>query len=160
VEREIEDFIVELNAIVAAVGYEDRIDVNIGSRTINITDNDIAVLAFASDLSAAEGTTSNGEIRFVVNLSKAFDQDMTLDYEVLGLTAAASDIVGGFGTRTVPIPAFATSIEIVITLQRDAALEPDETFSLDLLELHHGTGTPRSYDFDDDHAVGAIENDD
>ena len=82
-----------------------------------------------SHYTVSEGSTVT--IRVAIENPKS--RDFTLDYTLSGDTALAADVVGGFGTRSVTVPANAMRVNIPIeTVQDTVQDEGTETFRVRL----------------------------
>ena len=97
----------------------------------HINDNDtfVSVSLPRSTHILWEGDTATIRVTIPKPRSTAF----TLDYTLSGGTASGADVVGGFGTRSVNVPANARGVDIRIrTAQDDVPDEGTETFSVRL----------------------------
>jgi beta-glucanase (GH16 family) len=91
-----------------------------------------------SSISPFEGDAPTSTVTFKVNLSRAFEQDVTVDFATSDGTAGApSDYIAKTGTLT--IPAKSTEGSINITVVGDTLKEADETFSVTLSNPKNAT---------------------
>jgi beta-glucanase (GH16 family) len=91
-----------------------------------------------SSISPFEGDAPTSTVTFKVNLSRAFEQDVTVDFATSDGTAGApSDYIAKTGTLT--IPAKNTEGSIAITVVGDTLKEADETFSVTLSNPKNAT---------------------
>ena len=81
--------------------------------------------------SGLEGNSGTLALRFTVALSATAPQDVTVKYATVGGTASpGSDFAGSAGT--VQIKAGRTAATILIDVNGDTTIEPDETFTIEL----------------------------
>ena len=81
--------------------------------------------------SGLEGNSGARALRFTVALSATAAQDVTVKYATVGGTASpGSDFAGSAGT--VQIKAGRTAATILIDVNGDTTIEPDETFTIEL----------------------------
>jgi beta-glucanase (GH16 family) len=98
-----------------------------------------------SSISPFEGDAPTSTATFKVSMSRAFEQDVTVDFATVDGTAGApSDYIAKTGTIT--IPAKSTEVALDITIVGDTLKEADETFSIVLSNpknatIATGTGT-------------------
>jgi beta-glucanase (GH16 family) len=91
-----------------------------------------------SSISPFEGDAPTATVSFKVNLSKATDQAVTVDFATAdGTAGAGSDYVAKSGTIT--IPAQSTEGVIDITVIGDTLKETDETFTVTLSNAKNAT---------------------
>jgi beta-glucanase (GH16 family) len=91
-----------------------------------------------SSISPFEGDAPTSTATFKVSLSRAFEQDVTVDFATSDGTAGApSDYIAKTGTLT--IPAKNTEGSIQITVVGDTLKEADETFSVTLSNPKNAT---------------------
>jgi beta-glucanase (GH16 family) len=91
-----------------------------------------------SSISPFEGDAPTSTVTFKVNLSRAFEQDVTVDFATSDGTAGApSDYIAKTGTLT--IPAKSTEASLNITVVGDTLKEADETFSVTLSNPKNAT---------------------
>jgi len=80
-----------------------------------------------------EGTDAGNRIvNFVIQLDKVFDQDVTVTYEINGITATGGSDFTGVLTGTITIPAGQTSFTVPVEIVQDSNLETNETFQITL----------------------------
>ncbi len=104
------------------------------------------------DLTAGEGNTGTSTATFTVFLSAAGATAVTVGYATAdGSATAGSDYVATSGTLT--FAPGVTTQSISVTVNGDTAIEPDETFSVNL-------GNPTNATIGDSLGVGTITNDD
>jgi N-acetylneuraminic acid mutarotase len=107
-----------------------------------------------TDAAIAEGGSAQSILAFTVSLSAVSPVPVTMTYTTSdGTAAAGSDYVSVSGILT--IPAGVTSKNVVVLVNSDTSLEPDETITLTLSNATNATivgGTAT--------AVGTIVNDD
>ncbi len=137
--------------------------------TGTILDNDTRSLSIA-DLMFTEGDTGTKTVSFLVTLSSASAQVITIDYVTAAgsaLEGVAGDYLKAMGTLTFlperPDPAnpgmvlpAQTSQPVVVTINGDTAVETDETF---IVRLQPTPGTPVNALITDGEAIGTIKND-
>ena len=95
---------------------------------LGIIEGEIASL-FIADAAAFE---SELELRFVVTLSKAVNQDLSFSYSTIAGSATEGDDYTRVAAETVSIQAGSTVAEIIIALSDDAEVENDETFFVEI----------------------------
>jgi len=98
-----------------------------------ITNDDVAPLPTLSvgDVSVTEGNAGTATATFTVTLSAAASTAVTVNYATAdGTAAAGSDYVAGSGTLT--FAAGQTAKTVLVSINGDAAVEPDETFVVNL----------------------------
>ncbi len=104
------------------------------------------------DVTVTEGDTGTVAAEFVVNLSEASDQEVTVEYSTdNGTATAGSDYTAQSGTIT--FAAGETSKIISVPVLGDTTVESDETFKLNL-------SSPSNATIADAQGVGTISNDD
>jgi len=109
------------------------------------------VLAVA-DASVLEGNRGNSQLQFTVSRSGSGEGTVSVDYRtVAGTALAKSDYTAASGTLTFPPGVWSQTI--TITVKTDRRREPDETFTVELLNAFGGT-------VGDAVATGTILNDD
>jgi subtilisin family serine protease len=117
-----------------------------------ILNDDAAPKLSVADVKVREFNSGSKDAAFKVTLSAASDSPVTFQYSTADGTArAGSDYGAVSGTFT--IPAGVKTATLYVPIFGDAALEPDETF---LLNLSNATGATIA----DAQAVGTIANDD
>ncbi|EDX75702.1 Glycosyl hydrolase family 9 [Coleofasciculus chthonoplastes PCC 7420] len=105
-----------------------------------------------NDVTVTEGDTGTVAADFVVNLSEASDQPVTVEYSTANGTATAgSDYTAKSGTLT--FAAGETSKIVSVPVIGDTTVESNETFRLNLSNPSNGT-------IADAQGVGTISNDD
>ena len=106
------------------------------------------------DAQVAEGNSGSRLLVFPVTLNQAAPTAVKVTYSTADDTAIAPvDYTAKAGTLTIPIGA--TSGSISVTVKGDTAVEPDETFTLQLTGV-----TPASVSLGTSHGTGTIVNDD
>ena len=111
-------------------------DLSIGSSnsaTINIADDDVAVVSIVATDGSASEPTDGGQ--FTVSLSNPSDSDTIITYTVTG-DANSSDYVALSGNIT--ILAHQTSATIDVTVLDDSLLESTETITVTLDAISSG----------------------
>ena len=94
---------------------------------VYINDDDTLVSLLESRYIVWEGHTATIRVTIANPRSTAF----TLDYTLSGDTASGADVVDGFGTRSINVPANARGVDIRIrTAQDNVSDEGTETFSV------------------------------
>jgi hypothetical protein len=105
-----------------------------------------------NDVSRSEGNSGQTTFTFTVSLSSSSSANVSVSYATADGTATApSDYAAASGTLTVP--AGQTSATVAVAVNGDTAVEPDETFSLNL-------SSPSGATVADGSGVGTILNDD
>jgi hypothetical protein len=96
-----------------------------------IADNDPTPTAVINDVSVTEVNTGTRSVTFTVTLSAASNQTITMSYATADDTAVApADYIAATGNLT--FTAGALTRTITITTVGDTAIEPNETFFVDL----------------------------
>ncbi len=106
-----------------------------------------------ADRSIAERDSGARNLVFTVSLSRASSQATNLRYTTSGGTATAGTDYVAATNKLVTIPAGATAATIPISIKGDTAVEPNETFNVEL-------SRPTALNITDAAAVGTITNDD
>jgi large repetitive protein len=133
------------------------LNVSEGTLLIGNDDSEGASLSI-DDATVSEGSSGIKTLSFVISLSQATDEVVTVDYATLDGTATASGLAatGGFDyTSTSDSVSFApgeTQKQVDVTINGDTLNEGDETF---LVELFNGSSTVV-----DPQGQGTISNDD
>ena len=103
-------------------------------------------------MSASEGDSGTTVFAFSVSLSNPSTLATTVSFATANGTATApKDYLATSGTLT--IPAGATTAKVKVTVNGNLAVEPDETFVVDLTN-------PTNATLADNQATGTIVNDD
>ena len=90
------------------------------------------------DVSVSEGDSGERSANFVVTLSRAAAQDVTVDFSTAdGSASAPADYTAGSGQLT--IAAGQTTGQIAVAVQGDTLDEPDETFLVNLTNAVNAT---------------------
>ena len=91
------------------------------------------------------GAVWEGEtVRFEFSVSNPKSRAFNVDYTLSGGTASAADVVGGFGTRSVTVPAYAKSVKFSVRTAQDTVRnEGVETFSVQLSTSEPGIAFTR-----------------
>jgi chitinase len=119
--------------------------------TATLTNDDLPTLTIG-DVTVAEGNTGSKTALFPVTLAPTSTQAVTVTYATANGTAAAgTDYAAAGGTLT--FAAGVSTQTIAVTVNGDVAVEPDETFVLNLT-------SPTNAAIGDAQAVGTITNDD
>lgn len=108
-----------------------------GDGVVDGDDPDCSATIAATGTSVDEGDSGTTDLGFDIALSTALEDDVTIDYEVVGGTATADDFAGPT-SGTVVIPAGATAGQIVIPIAGDTDEEPDETVELAMTVTYDG----------------------
>jgi len=104
------------------------------------------------DSSVVEGNRGRSQLQFTVSRSGSGEGTVSVDYRtVAGTALAKSDYTAASGTLTFPPGVWSQTI--TITVKTDRRREPDETFTVELLNAVGGT-------VNDAVATGTILNDD
>jgi hypothetical protein len=104
------------------------------------------------DASAVEGNRGSSQLQFTVSRSGSSEGTVSVDYRtVAGTALAKSDYTAASGTLTFPPGVWSQTI--TITVKTDRKREPEETFTVELLNTFGGT-------VGDAVATGTILNDD
>ena len=143
----------ETLAIAITIGAGSADDLTLGDAAAvgTIVDDDDEVQVSVADASAGEG---DGSIVFTVTLSRAFSQQVTVDWSATADTATAGvDYTAPATPTTLTFSPQETAKTITVSLMDDAQDEADETFHLDLSNpIGAAIGTAR--------ATGTIMDDD
>ena len=126
------------------------------SATQTITNDDASPAATISigDIALDEGDAGTKTAKFLVTLSQSSPSPVTVKYRTQnGSATAGSDFVGKALT-TFSIPANTTSKNVLITINGDTTIEPNESFSVLLSNPSAG------YTIADSTGIGTIRNDD
>jgi hypothetical protein len=119
--------------------------------TGTILDDDAPTLSIG-DVSVSEGDSGERSANFVVTLSRAAAQDVTVDFSTAdGSASAPADYTAASGQLT--IAAGQTTGQIAVAVQGDTLDEPDETFLVNLTNAVNAT-------ISDAQATGTILDDD
>ena len=114
--EDVEWFRVRLSTSASSVVFDSR-DVQVG-----IVDDDTARISVPdARVQVQEGGTATVRIAIEHPKSTAF----TLDYTLAGDTASAADVVGGFGARSITVPANAGHVDIPIGTVQDTVHSED-----------------------------------
>ena len=99
--------------------------------------------------------SEGGTVTIGVAMENPRPTNFTLDYTLSGDTASGADVVGGFGTRSITVPANERSVDIPVETVRDGVRGEDtETFSVRL-----STSEPRILFGRRSASVSIIDND-
>jgi len=99
--------------------------------TGTITNDDAMPTISVADIVVQEGNAGTTPAVFTISLSAASGQTVTVNFATApGTAAATADFQSASGTAT--IAAGATSTTVTVSVVGDTALEPDETFLLNL----------------------------
>ena len=119
-----------------------------GTGTIMNDDPDLKI----NDVRINEGNSGTSMATFTVSLTSASTSDVSVHYATAdGTATAGSDYTATSGTVT--IPAGSTSAHVQVPILGDTAVEPDETFFVNLTNPVNGSIT-------DGQGQGTILNDD
>ncbi|WP_350284985.1 Calx-beta domain-containing protein [uncultured Croceitalea sp.] len=134
-------------------------DASLGTQiaTTYTIQNDDSSISLAGNVTQVEGTGGNSAFEFTVNRTGDLSGASSVNYAVTGSggsPATATDFVGGtLPTGTVSFAANSGSEIITVSVNGDAVVEPDETFTVTLnAPIGSTIGTPT--------ALGTITNDD
>jgi hypothetical protein len=124
-----------------------------GLGTIQNDDQPAGATLSINDVSMAEGNSGTTAFSFTVSLSAAQGAPVTVDFATADGTATQpSDYASNSGTLT--FAAGETTKTVTVQVNGDTAVEPDETFNVN---LSNATGTASILDGT---GVGTIQNDD
>ena len=143
----------ETLAIAITIGAGSADDLTLGDAAAvgTIVDDDDEVQVSVADASAGEG---DGSIVFTVTLSRAFSQQVTVDWSATADTATAGvDYAAPATPTTLTFSPQETEKTITVSLMDDEQDEADETFHLDLsnaVSAVIGTGRATGTIVDDD----------
>jgi hypothetical protein len=118
----------------------------------NIGDNDGPSVSI-NDISVTEGTGGARNATFTLTLSAVSPQTVFVRFDTADGTAVNSSDYTRVSGRQIAIPAGTTSITTNVTVSGDMAIEPDETFLVNLSQ-------PIECTIGDGQGVGTILNDD
>ncbi len=154
-----ETFNVVLNSVVAP-GKDITINSSGKTGIGTIIDNDNTNL-FIADVSISEDNSGTSILTFTVELTKAIEDGLTIDYTTVDGTAmvANSDYLAKSGTLTFEGSEGEQEI-IEIVINGDEIIELDETFLVNLSNIVPVSAPVSSVAFSDDSAIGTITNDD
>jgi len=118
-----------------------------------LNDDPVPVISIAAGPSLAEGNA--GSTGFAFTLTRTGDLSAASSVQVTssGGTADAADLVGGFATQTVAFGIGEATRQVVVQVQGDAAVEPNEVFVLTLsgpTNASIGSGTATATIVNDD----------
>jgi subtilisin family serine protease len=105
-----------------------------GQAVVTVTDDDTTPTLAINDVTVVEGNSGTKTASFTVSLSWAATVPVTFDVATGTdgtATAYGADFVG-IPSTTVTIPAGSASAQVAVTVNGDSAIEPNETFSLNL----------------------------
>lgn len=122
--------------------------------SLTLEDNDF-LNASIGDASVAEGQSGTSQLNFPVTLSTPVNTAVTFNWSTSTPANAASPSDFTAASGTVTIPAGSTAASIMVEVNGDSLVEPDETFAVTL-------SNPSLPDvvLSDATAVGTIQNDD
>jgi hypothetical protein len=106
-----------------------------------------------NDVTHLEGNSGTTAYTFTVTLSRVFDQTVTVDYATQDVTATAPSDYTALSTTQLIFNPGETTKQVVVQVNGDTAVEPDETFNVKL-------SNPSNATISDDTGVGTIQNDD
>ena len=116
-----------------------------------ITDNDLPALSIA-DVTIAEGNSGPSAATFSVSLSQSSAVPVTVTYATTNGTAVAGSDYTAVPATTLTFPPGTTSLPVSVNVIGDTAIEPDETFVVNLT-------LPGGATIADSQGVGTITND-
>lgn len=123
-----------------------------GRAIVTIRDDDRTPVVSIGDGSADEGTGGTTSITFPLTISNPSASTIRVTYETVpGSAVPPQDFASSSGT--VSFPPGATSQSVVVTVESDTIVEPDETFTVVLSNATNGTigdGTGLGTILDDD----------
>ncbi|MFO1071831.1 MAG: Calx-beta domain-containing protein [Geminicoccaceae bacterium] len=109
----------------------------------------------AGTLTRAEGQSGGTPLSFVVTRDGDKRPTVTVDWQVVGISADAADFVSGvLPSGTVTLAGGQLAKTVVLQVQADRVIEPDETFSIVL------SGATGGASIGTDSVLGTIQNDD
>lgn len=120
----------------------------------SILNDDTQPTVSISDVSQVEGNAGTSAFPFVITLSNASSQQISVDYDTSDGTATIANNDYQPDSGTVIFPPGSTSQPLNINVVGDVAVEPNETFNVNLL------GTLGGATIADNLGVGTIINDD
>ncbi|HYE64248.1 MAG TPA: Calx-beta domain-containing protein, partial [Pyrinomonadaceae bacterium] len=120
---------------------------------LTITDNDAQPSLAINDVTVMEGNSGTTNAVFTVNLSAASGQAVTVSYATADGTATTADNDYQSASGTLTFNAGETSKSITVMVNGDTAVEPDETFTVNLSDAVNASIT-------DGEGTGTITNDD
>ncbi|GAB4443898.1 MAG: hypothetical protein OHK0015_44600 [Chloroflexi bacterium OHK40] len=107
-----------------------------GRGTGSIVDDDSASVSFTTTTaSVTEGNSGTTAVQLTVGIPVAAERDVVVGYRTVDGTAQAAAPENDYvaANSTVTIPRGATSAQITVQVNGDLRLEPDESFSVELL---------------------------
>ena len=116
-----------------------------------IADNDLPALSIA-DVTIAEGNSGPSAATFSVSLSQSSAVPVTVTYATANGTAVAGSDYTAVPATTLTFPPGTTSLPVSVNVIGDTAIEPDETFMVNLT-------LPGGATIADSQGVGTITND-
>ncbi|MCM2280926.1 MAG: hypothetical protein NDI61_03670, partial [Bdellovibrionaceae bacterium] len=103
------------------------------SAIVTITDDDAAPTLSIADLSLNEGSgAGTTDAVLTVTASAVSDQEITVNYATANGTATLADSDYSSAAGTATIAAGSTTATLTVSVQKDAKLEGDETFAVNL----------------------------
>jgi uncharacterized protein (TIGR03437 family) len=126
--------------------------INDGQGLGTIQNDDTPSLSI-NDVTANEGNSGTTTFNFTVTLSPASNQTVTVNYATTDVTATAGSDFTAIPSTQLTFLAGETTKSISVTVSGDAAVEPDETFNVNL------SGATNAI-IGDSQGVGTITNDD
>jgi hypothetical protein len=147
------DTVAEANeTFFATLSNASRATISRATATGTILNNDPLPAIAVADAKVAEGNTGTKNLKFTFTLVGANDQTVTATYSTANGTATAgSDYTAKSGTIT--FAPGATTASITVQIIGDSAVEPDETFFVNITGVTHAAIV-------DGQALGTILNDD
>ena len=125
----------------------------VSSAVVTINDDESRPSVSINDVKVFEGNAGTTEAQFLVSLSNASVETVSVNYATGDVTAASpGDYVAATGT--VSIPPLATSALVKVNINGDMTVEPDETFRVTI------SGAVNSSFINRSQATGTIANDD
>ncbi|MGB4758812.1 MAG: Calx-beta domain-containing protein [Candidatus Saccharimonadales bacterium] len=147
----IDDALLEGNETIEATlssSNHGAVTIGTATATATITDNDTATVnVIASQPSASENPSSNGE--FTLSLSKTNNTGgpITVNYNVSGTATSGADYTALSGSTTILHGQSSRTISVITSGHNDTAIEPVETVIITLTDTDHplvSVGSPNS----------------
>ena len=110
-----------------------------GQVTGSIVDSDPVPTVTLNNVSVAEGNSSTAQANFGVALSSPSGKLIQLTYSTADLSATAGSDYQAVSNVILNIPAGASSSTISVPINGDTAIEPDETFALNISNAVNAT---------------------
>jgi hypothetical protein len=124
-----------------------------GAAVATIIDDDTTPQLSVADVAVIEGDSGTKLAVFTFELDRAYGKTASVKYRTANLTASAPSDYVAKGLTTVSFPAGQISRVVTIKINGDNAVEPNETFALNL-------SAASNIVLIDTQAIGTITNDD